>query len=110
MQAHAEYKRWVESHSPEEIHRANLARRQLRARQRNGDPPVRVTKWPAIKDERAVKRPVTSFAQFAVNRNASGDFKNIDAPERLKLIGQEWKALANDEKTVSLVHGERRTT
>lgn len=54
-----------------------------------------------IKDERHVKRPTSPFLHFSINRNASGDFRNISLAERAKLIGQEWKALDESEKKVS---------
>ena len=58
-------------------------------------------KYSQIKDERAVKRPASSYIQFSINRQASGDFKNISVGERAKLIGKEWKALSESEKKVS---------
>lgn len=58
------------------------------------------SKYQPIKDERLVKRPATQFIQFSVNRQASGDFKNIPISERMKLISQEWKALNAGEKKV----------
>lgn len=95
--AKADYKRFVESHTPEQIQLANRARHQLR-RKLN----VKGTsKYSQIKDERAVKRPASSFIQFSINRQASGDFRNIPVAERAKLIGQEWKALSESEKKVS---------
>ncbi|KAI7241314.1 hypothetical protein KC330_g655 [Hortaea werneckii] len=92
----AEYKRWVESHSVEEIRIANLARATLRrkAQLEKGQR----TKWPAIQDERHVKRPMTAYFHFLTNRQASGDFRNIAIIERTKLIAQEWKALSEEEK------------
>ena len=97
--ANAEYKRWVESHTPEEIQVANRARMGLRHKQ----PPKAGrgrNKWTAIQDERAIKRPLSAFLQFSVNRNASGDFRNIPVGERAKLIGKEWQALSESEKKV----------
>ncbi|KAK3720326.1 hypothetical protein LTR37_003737 [Vermiconidia calcicola] len=92
----AEYKRWVESHTVEQIHVANLARAQLR--RKLGDKAKHTTRYSQISDQRAVKRPASAFIQFSVNRQASGDFKNIAVTERVKLIAQEWKALDESEK------------
>lgn len=94
----AELKRWVESHSAEEIAIANTARASLRRQEdrQKGCP----SKFSPIHDERAVKRGLNPFLQFSINRNASGDFKNISITERAKLIGQEWKALSAEEKKV----------
>lgn len=94
----AEYKRWVESHSVEEIEAANKARRSLRRRLK--DKPTQVKKYKAIKDERGVKRPISSFAHFSISRHASGDFKHIPVPESGKLMSQEWKALSEGERQV----------
>jgi len=90
----AEYKRWVESHDVNEIKLANLARQKLR---RSLDAKG-AKKWPAIKDERQVKRATTSYVQFSVSRQASGDFTHIKIGERAKLLSQEWKALSDEEK------------
>lgn len=101
--ARAEYKRWVESHSPEQIKQANRARNQLNKK----FPPKpadgkhqRHAKFSQIQDERQPKQPMGSYILFAKNRQESGDFKNIAIPERAKLIGQEWRALTLAEKQV----------
>jgi hypothetical protein len=62
--------------------------------------PKSAKKWPIIKDERQVKRATTSFVQFSISRQASGDFKHIAVSERAKLLSQEWKALSDEEKQV----------
>jgi hypothetical protein len=94
----AAYKTWVESHTPEQISFANNARRSLR--RKLGDKVKGTSKYKPIKDERLVKRPVTSYLQFSINRQASGDFRNIPVSERSKLISKEWKALSEGEKKV----------
>jgi hypothetical protein len=98
----AEYKRWVESHTPLEIRLANSARYRLRRREQL--PKKMHTKWREIVDERAPKKAVQAFALFVTDRSSSGDFKNISPPDRMKLIGQEWRALSEEEKSVSLLH------
>lgn len=100
QESQAEYKKWVESHSADEIQQANNARSTLRRKLEKDRPKGKRSKWAPIHDERAVKRPVNSYAQFALNRNASGDFKGITLAERSKLIAQEWKALSDQEKSV----------
>jgi hypothetical protein len=97
----AELKRWVEQHSAEEIKLANHARARLRAKLESSKGKNRHSKWPPIRDERSAKRPVSTFLQFSINRQNSGDFHNIKVTERAKLIGQEWKALSQEEKDVS---------
>jgi hypothetical protein len=62
--------------------------------------PKHSKKWPAIKDERQVKRAANAFVQFSVSRQASGDFKHMKVGDRQKLIGQEWKALSEEEQQV----------
>jgi hypothetical protein len=86
----------VESHDVNEIRIANLARAKLRRTLE----PKHLKKWPAIKDERQVKRAANSFVHFTVSRSASGDFKHIKVSERSKLLSQEWKALSDEEKQV----------
>jgi hypothetical protein len=100
-ESEAAYKRWVESHDPVTIQTANAARASLRRKlEANPDHKRKRSAWPPIRDERATKRPLNAYAQFSVNRNASGDFKNIRLGERSKLIAEEWKALSADEKKV----------
>ena len=64
--------------------------------------PGTARQWPAIKDERLVKKPMTPYLQFSVNRRASGDFKSIKLADAQKLIAQEWHALTEGEKEVRL--------
>jgi hypothetical protein len=92
----------VESHTVEQIRLANNARTQLRRQLK--DQVKGTTKYSPIKDERLVKRPASQYIQFSINRQASGDFKNISIAERAKLISQEWKALNAGEKKVSALH------
>jgi hypothetical protein len=49
------------------------------------------------------KKYLSSYLIFSASRQESGDFKNIAVPERAKLIGQEWKALTQEEKEVRLL-------
>lgn len=96
--AQAEYKKYVERHTPEEIRIANNARKEL-----NRKFPTKYgkqVKYPEIQDERVVTRPRNSYIQFASIRATSGDFKNIMAKDRMKLLGQEWKELSAEEKQV----------
>lgn len=44
------------------------------------------------------KGKLNAFVIFCATRQKSGDFRNIATTERVKLIGQEWKALSADEK------------
>jgi hypothetical protein len=63
----------------------------------------------AIEDHRKPKGRLTAYLIFCSTRQKSGDFRNIATTERVKLIGQEWKALSADEKEVSPVGVGRET-
>lgn len=89
----------MESHTTEQIETANKARVHLR-RLAKGKP-SEVKKWPKIVDERHVKQPIRPYPQFVSNRYASGDFKNMEFKNSVKLIAQEWKALTPEEKKAS---------
>ncbi|KAH7414298.1 hypothetical protein DE146DRAFT_31341 [Phaeosphaeria sp. MPI-PUGE-AT-0046c] len=93
----AEYEAWIKSHTPAQIRAANNARTQLRKMLKD------VTKRrPAhtapLKDDRRVKRPISQYAYFAMERWASGDMKGIAVGDAGKVIGAEWKALSAGEK------------
>jgi len=87
------YKQWVESHTPEQIRVANLARAQLRTK----DP---LHTWRAIHDDRIPKRPSNPMFLFYKERYASGDLKGIALGDNARLLAKEWAALApSDKKT-----------
>ncbi|KAH0564740.1 hypothetical protein GP486_001868 [Trichoglossum hirsutum] len=88
------YKKWLESHTPEQIYAANKARASLRRR----SPGNRV--YPKLKDERQIPRPLTSFMLFAKEQRASGDMGHLKATEVGALIGKQWRELPEDEKKV----------
>ena len=90
----ATYRKWVESHTPAEIERNNLARHAL---SRRG---VESRKRP-IKDDRRVTRPRPPVAFFLKDRFDSGDFKGMIVKEAVGLVGREWKGLTDSEKKVS---------
>ena len=88
------YKQWVESHTPEQIRVANLARTQLRTK----DP---LHKWRAIHDDRIPKRPSSPMFFFCKERYASGDLKGIALVDNARLLAREWAALSPSDKKVS---------
>ncbi|KAH6615077.1 hypothetical protein C7974DRAFT_403213 [Boeremia exigua] len=95
----AEYKKWVLSHTPDQIRIANNARARLRrtlsaTRKTPGIP----AHCQSIVDERAVKRPVSAWTAFNVERSPSSDFKGLLLPQVSKLLSEEWKALSASEK------------
>lgn len=103
--AQAEHKRWVESHTPEQIRTANVARLFLKRKAKAASSKKTNYAWPAIRDERAAKRPLNAYAQFTANRRASGDLKNISLGDAAKLISKEWNALSESEKNVRFALG-----
>ncbi|KAI1423979.1 hypothetical protein F5Y12DRAFT_755002 [Xylaria sp. FL1777] len=83
------YKRWVESHSVQEIYDANKARKALK---RKFDIPKGNVK--IIHDERLPKRPGTAYTLFTKARWASGDYPGgVPLAETTSSIGREWKSL-----------------
>lgn len=97
-ESEAAYKSFVERHTPDEIRLANIARRELNRKAPTGA--RKAPKYPEIRDERVVKQPRSAYIQFVTNRATSMDFNNILAKDRMKLLGQEWKELSAEEKSV----------
>jgi hypothetical protein len=93
----AEYEAWIKTYTPDQIRIANNARAQLRKLLADTykTKPAHTDK---LLDDRAVKRPTSIFATFVKERHASGDFKNINLQDAMKLIANEWKALSAGEK------------
>lgn len=92
----ATYKAWVESHDPQAIYDANLARRLLKKKY---DIPKATLKL--IRDERLPKRPVTAFALFSKARWASGEYANSGSVTAVaSKLGEEWKSLTPAERKV----------
>ncbi|OTB08856.1 hypothetical protein M426DRAFT_18925 [Hypoxylon sp. CI-4A] len=90
----AQYKAWVESHTPVEINNAIKARMQLK---RKYNIPTKAT-VKTIHDGRLPKKPVTAFTLFTKARWASGDFKGRTVPEGSAEISREWKSLPDTER------------
>ncbi|KAH8808267.1 hypothetical protein F5884DRAFT_362506 [Xylogone sp. PMI_703] len=86
------FKKWVASHTPDQIRLANNARKLL----------TKTTgkKYPSIADERAPKRPLNAYFLFAADRWASGDLKGISIPQSGSMIHEEWTKLPASEKKV----------
>ncbi|TKA77468.1 hypothetical protein B0A49_02351 [Cryomyces minteri] len=96
----AEYKTWVESHTPDRIRIANNARRHiLRLRAAMSAEAKGLSHTRIIKDERQLKRPISAFTLFHIERFASNDFKGIPhVADAARLSAEEWKALSEGEK------------
>ncbi|KAF2686516.1 hypothetical protein K458DRAFT_402133 [Lentithecium fluviatile CBS 122367] len=95
----AELRAWIHGHTPEQIRLANIARLNLKRRIATGEKFQIASKdLRRLQDDRQVKRPVTGYLRFSVERRSSGDFKNITNAESFKLIANEWKVLSASEK------------
>jgi hypothetical protein len=88
-------KKWVESHTPDEIRIANNARRLLRRKQPNAS-----RKYPLIADDRQPKMPTSAMLYFMRAKRASGDMKGMKLSEATTLLSQEWKQLPASERKV----------
>jgi outer membrane biosynthesis protein TonB len=96
----AEYDAWIQSHTPEQIHTANLARAQLRKKlvaTKTGSTRRHTAK---LIDARRGKRPTGPYLAFLKERYATGDMKGISVIEATRIIAAEWKALGASEKKV----------
>ncbi|KAI1779972.1 hypothetical protein F4818DRAFT_401247 [Hypoxylon cercidicola] len=89
----AEYKAWVESHTPLQMDRAMKARLILKKKHNY---PVGFIK--PIHDSRIPKRPLNAFNLFTKTRWASGDYANLTMVEGVKAICREWKDLPETER------------
>lgn len=91
------------SHPPEAIHAANAARARLRrVKASPGAADRRVRARRAIRDERLPKKNSTAWIFFAKSRFGSGDLEGKPAPEAVKEMAQEWKAMSAAQKQVRL--------
>jgi len=89
------FKKWVETHTPEQIRDANNARSALKRKLGKHHA------YPPITDPRLPKRAASAYLFFVKDRFTSGDFKGISIVEATRLIAAEWKALAAGERKVS---------
>ncbi|KAL1599562.1 hypothetical protein SLS60_007365 [Paraconiothyrium brasiliense] len=93
----AEYNKWIHSHTQEEIRAANRARTILK--RKLGLKGVSGTQYGRLIDDRHdASGKKTPYILFAAERLTSGEFQGIAVPERLKLVGAEWRALSPSEK------------
>ncbi|KAL9071314.1 MAG: hypothetical protein Q9161_004330 [Pseudevernia consocians] len=83
------YRQWIESHTPEIIHEANLARLHLKRLGVNASP---------LHDHRQVKGVRNAYSFFYQERMQSGDLRGLKVAEAAKLLGREWKSLQPHEK------------
>lgn len=70
--------------------------------QRHGKSNQRVTRrFPLLRDDRQLKRPVSGYIQFVADRWATGEFKNTTPAAAASQISRDWKALSESERKVS---------
>ena len=96
----AEFRAWVHSHTPQEIHAANNARHHLRKLMQGTMKKKHPAHTAKIDDDRQPKGVTNAYARFVKERHATGDYKNIKITEASKLAAEEWKALGAAEKKV----------
>ncbi|KAF8252255.1 hypothetical protein K440DRAFT_393231 [Wilcoxina mikolae CBS 423.85] len=90
-EARAAYRAFIESHTPDEIYKANSARRWLKARK------VRGASTEPLVDHRLPKHPTTAFFHYMNSLRESGEMKG-NVREESRAAGQKWKALSDEEK------------
>lgn len=90
------FKKWLGTHTPDQIRLANNARTQLKRKyKKHGLAP--------IPDSRLPKRPIIARSFFLKDRYATGELKGIPFGDAAKLIAREWTALSASERKVRLV-------
>ncbi|KAI9825509.1 MAG: hypothetical protein M1826_007005 [Phylliscum demangeonii] len=95
----AAYKKWVESHTVEEIQLANRARKRLRFLSKMAGVKVPGGSRVRIRDVRVeAKRPRSGYVHFVMSRHASGKYKDRPMLVAAGVIAQEWKAMPAEEK------------
>jgi hypothetical protein len=96
----AEYKAWILTHTPAQIHAANLARTKLRTILNKGKSRGAPRYAAKLVDDRQPNRPGPTYSIFVRERWNSGDMKGISTVDASRIIAQEWKALSTSEKKV----------
>jgi hypothetical protein len=89
-------KNWIESHTPEQIRAANMARITLKRKLKKKAATAK------LHDDRMPKRSSSAQAHFFKDRYHSGDFAGVKAVEAMKVIVNEFKALPATERKVSI--------
>jgi hypothetical protein len=97
------YKKWINSHTPEEIRLANNARNLLKKHEvAKGVLKKGSHKFTSLEDPRIPKRPIQAWTQFATTRWNSGDLKGIKVGDATRQILKEWKELSPSQRKVSI--------
>lgn len=92
------YKQWLSSFTAKQIKEANTARLALKRQSKSSGGHKQ---YQRLQDDRLVKPPMSAYAYFFTERNASGDMNGMKIAEIGGLLGKEWKALSASSKKVS---------
>ncbi|KAL1306811.1 hypothetical protein AAFC00_005468 [Neodothiora populina] len=84
-----QYQEWVQSHTPDQIRLANIARRKLRLLTGSNK------KYHHIQDDRHVNAPMNSFMLYLRDQSAAGDGF---PPEKMKEWAEKWRSLSDSER------------
>lgn len=95
MENESEYKKWIDSHKPEEIRLANNARNLLK---KKASPSKRTSKYQLLQDPRIPKQPRNAWTLFGKERWSSGDLKGMSVVEGTRLVIKEWKELSPSQR------------
>ncbi|KAF8534760.1 hypothetical protein BDD12DRAFT_858900 [Trichophaea hybrida] len=90
-EARVTYRAFIESHTPDEIRKANTARRWLKSRQ------VRGASCEPLVDHRLPKYPTTAFFHYLNSLRESGEMKG-NVREESRAAGHKWNAMSDEEK------------
>ncbi|KAJ6023192.1 hypothetical protein N7460_013587 [Penicillium canescens] len=90
----ASYEDWLNSHTPLQIKKANIARLSLTRIE--GKPHSK--RWTLIQDERLVRRPSSAYTFYCTEGLKSSDNQHMPVRERISVIAGEWKAMSEAEK------------
>ncbi|MCJ1403286.1 hypothetical protein MMC11_006509 [Xylographa trunciseda] len=97
------YEAWIQSVTPIDIRKANIARNTLTRLGIKGFSQH-------LKDERQVKRPLVAHALFLKERFNSGDMQGMRLVDATRLIMREWRELGNSDKQLLIPALIRSTT
>ncbi|KAE8353283.1 hypothetical protein BDV28DRAFT_111010 [Aspergillus coremiiformis] len=84
------YDKWIKTHTPLQIKEANMARSRLNK--------LTSKRYPALRDDRLVKSPRTSFVFFYTERLEQGDFKHMSLKDIVAQVASEWNGMTESEK------------
>jgi predicted nucleic acid-binding Zn ribbon protein len=96
----ADYVKWVESFTPDQIRIANNARISIKKRLSASGIKFKQGSYSQIKDSRQPHPHIAATNIFIREKHATGDFKGIGFAEASAQLHREWKAMSEAEKKV----------